>query len=48
MTEFQAFVDGEPEPNLFDVDPIEDTANPFADFCVLKIDDTGGEKFAKF
>jgi len=48
MTEFQAFVEGEPEPNLFDVDPIEDTANPFADFCVLKIDDTGGEKFAKY
>lgn len=33
------------EDSVFDVDPLVDTANPYGDFCVIKMDDSGGEKF---
>lgn len=39
--------DGEPyiEDAAWDVDPVMDTANPFGDYAVAKLDDSGGEKF---
>lgn len=33
------------ESETYDVDPVVDTANPFGDFAVAKIDDIGGGKF---
>ena len=36
------------EDTVFDVDPVVDTANPFGDFCVIKMDDSEGEKFAQY
>jgi len=34
--------------SVFDVDPVVDTANPFGDYCVIKMDDRGGQKFANY
>ena len=34
--------------SVFDVDPVVDTANPFGDFAVAKMDDRGGNLFDKF
>ena len=36
------------EDTVFDVDPVVDTANPFGDYCVIKMDDSEGEKFAQY
>jgi len=36
------------EDAVFDVDPVVDTANPFGDYCVVKIDDRGGQKFENY
>jgi len=36
------------EDAVFDVDPVVDTANPFGDFCVVKMDDRGGKKFENY
>lgn len=33
------------EDTVYDVDPVVDTANPFGDFAVAKMDDRGGEIF---
>ena len=46
---FRVIRDGEViEDTVFDVDPVVDTANPFGDFCVIKMDDSNGEKFANY
>lgn len=34
--------------SVYDVDPLVDTANPFGDYCVIKLDDRGGEKFDNY
>ena len=36
------------ETGIFDVDPVVDTGNPFGDFCVIKMDDSGGSKFQTY
>lgn len=36
------------EDSVFDVDPVVDTANPFGDYAVIKIDDSEGEKFDQY
>ena len=36
------------EDTVFDVDPVVDTANPFGDYAVIKMDDSNGEKFANY
>jgi hypothetical protein len=36
------------EDSVFDVDPVVDTANPFGDYAVIKIDDTAGNKFDQY
>ena len=36
------------EDTVFDVDPVVDTANPFGDYCVIKMDDSEGKKFAQY
>jgi len=36
------------ETGVFDVDPVVDTANPFGDYCVFKLDDRGGQKFENY
>jgi hypothetical protein len=36
------------EDAVYDVDPLVDTANPFGDYAVVKIDDRGGEKFQHY
>ena len=49
MTEFLVTRDGGTiETGVFDVDPVVDTGNPFGDFCVIKMDDSGGEKFQTY
>ncbi|AFH22763.1 hypothetical protein OSG_eHP34_00150 [environmental Halophage eHP-34] len=48
MVDFTVRRDGTVEDAVYDVDPLSDTANPFGDFCVIKIDDRGGEKFDKY
>jgi hypothetical protein len=49
MTTFQVTRDGSTVvDSVFDVDPLTDTANPFGDYCVIKMDDRGGDKFANF
>ena len=46
MAEFTVTRDGDTQEDaVFDVDPIVDTANPFGDFAVIKMDDSEGEKF---
>ena len=46
MAEFNVIRDGDHvEDAVFDVDPVVDTANPFGDFAVIKMDDSEGEKF---
>ena len=43
---FRVIRDGEiVEDTVFDVDPVVDTANPFGDYAVIKMDDSEGEKF---
>jgi hypothetical protein len=46
--EWRLVVDGDEIDELYDVAPVVDTANPFGDFAVLKMDDTGGRLFDKF
>ena len=47
--EWRVTRDGEfVEDTVFDVDPVVDTANPFGDYCVIKMDDSNGEKFANY
>ena len=49
MTEFLVERDGATiETGVFDVDPVVDTGNPFGDFCVIKMDDSGGSKFQTY
>jgi hypothetical protein len=48
MVDFEVRRDGTVEDAVYDVDPLSDTANPFGDFCVVKIDDRGGDKFDKY
>ena len=36
------------EDAVYDVDPVVDTANPFGDYAVIKLDDRGGTKFAEY
>jgi hypothetical protein len=36
------------EDAVYDVSPLTDTANPFGDFVVIKIDDRGGQKFENY
>ena len=49
MVVYTAIRDGDTiEDALYDIDPLVDTSNPFGDFCVLKIDDRGGEKFEQY
>ncbi|AFH21457.1 hypothetical protein OSG_eHP1_00135 [environmental Halophage eHP-1] len=48
MVDFTVRRDGTVEDAVYDVDPLSDTANPFGDFCVVKIDDRGGNKFDKY
>ena len=49
MTEFRVTRDGSTvEDAVFDVDPVVDTANPFGDYAVIKLDDRGGNKFDKY
>jgi hypothetical protein len=36
------------EDAVYDVDPLVDTANPFGDYAVVKIDDRGGQKFQHY
>ena len=49
QVEWQVTRDGEfAEDTVFDVDPVVDTANPFGDYCVIKMDDSNGEKFANY
>jgi len=49
MATFQVTRDGTTiESEVFDVDPLTDTSNPFGDFCVVKMDDTGGQKFQQY
>ena len=36
------------EDTVFDVDPVVDTANPFGDYAVIKMDDSNGEKFENY
>jgi len=49
MTEFRVTRDGSTvEDAVFDVDPVVDTANPFGDYCVIKLDDRGGNKFDQY
>ena len=47
--EWRVTRDGEfVEDTVFDVDPVVDTANPFGDYAVIKMDDSNGEKFANY
>jgi hypothetical protein len=46
--EWRLRVDGSVVDQLYDVSPLVDTANPFGDYAVLKMDDQGGELFDKF
>jgi hypothetical protein len=46
--EWRLRVDGDVIDQLYDVSPLVDTANPFGDYCVLKLDDQGGELFDRF
>lgn len=49
MTVFEVTRDGtERETAVYDVDPIVDTANPFGNFAVVKIDDRDGTKFEQY
>jgi len=49
MTEFRVTRDGSTvEDAVYDVDPVVDTANPFGDYAVIKLDDRGGNKFAQY
>jgi len=48
MVNFEVRRDGTVEDAVYDVDPLSDTANPFGDYAVVKIDDRGGEKFGKY
>ena len=49
MTSYRVLRDGTTiEDSVFDVDPIVDTANPFGDFCVIKMDDSEGERFEQY
>ena len=36
------------EDAVFDVDPVVDTANPFGDFAVVKMDDSEGMRFLEY
>ncbi|UBF23346.1 baseplate hub [Halorubrum tailed virus 29] len=47
-TEFVVFRDGTEEDAVYDVSPLVDTANPFGDYCVFKLDDRGGQKFEQY
>ena len=47
--EWRVTRDGEfVEDTVFDVDPVVDTANPFGDYAVIKMDDSNGEKFENY
>jgi hypothetical protein len=46
--EWRLRVDGDVVDQLYDVSPLVDTANPFGDYVVLKLDDQGGELFDRF
>jgi hypothetical protein len=46
--EWRLRVDGSVVDQLYDVSPLVDTANPFGDYVVLKLDDQGGELFDRF
>ena len=47
--EWRVTRDGEfVEDAVFDVDPVVDTANPFGDFTVIKMDDSEGERFEQY
>jgi hypothetical protein len=46
--EWRLVVDGDEIDELYDVAPVVDTANPFGDFAVLKMDDAGGQLFDRF
>jgi hypothetical protein len=46
--EWRLRVDGDIIDQLYDVSPLVDTANPFGDYVVLKLDDQGGELFDRF
>lgn len=49
MATFEVTRDGDTVVDaVFDVSPLVDTANPFGDYCVVKMDDRGGEKFENF
>jgi len=49
MTEFRVTRDGNTvEDAVYDVDPVVDTANPFGDYAVIKLDDRGGNKFDQY
>jgi len=48
MVDFQVRNGGQAEDAVFDVAPLVDTANPFGDFCVIKIDDRNGQKFEEY
>jgi hypothetical protein len=49
MTDFVVERDGATvEDAVYDVSPLTDTANPFGDFAVVKIDDRGGQKFPEY
>lgn len=48
-TEWRVIRDGTTvEDSVYDVDPVMDTANPFGDYAVVKMDDMGGEKFEEY
>jgi len=48
-TEWRVTRDGtDVEDAVYDIAPVEDTANPFGDFAVIKIDDESGEKFEEY
>jgi len=49
MAEFTVTRDGSTQEDaVYDVAPLVDTANPFGDYAVFKLDDRGGNKFDKY
>lgn len=48
MVDWQITRDGLVETEVFDVDPLTDTLNPFGDAVVFRVDDIQGDKFEQY